>query len=123
VYGIPKDLDLSFFAGKRLDQVSFAAGMVFIRFDDKVEVRLESTYQHQSKQDIDHFRTGTMQSVPVRHSSTLMQAVGHYCVSASGDDEGTLTLEFDDGQVIRCIEERTPYESYEIINGDDEWVV
>jgi hypothetical protein len=122
MYGLPKDLNLSFFVGKRLDQVSFAQSVIFFFFDDKVSITLESSFQHQMRQDVENLRFGVMQSVPVAHS-TLMQLVGHSVVSASGDDEGTLKLTFDDGQVLGCIEHRSPYESYNFTDGEHLYVV
>ena len=122
MYGLPKDLDLSFFLGKRLDQVSFAQSTIFFFFDDKITITLESSVQHQTRQDTERLRLGVMQSVPVTHS-TLMQLVGHSVVSASADDEGTLSLTFDDGQVLGCIEDRSPYESYNFTDGEHLYIV
>jgi hypothetical protein len=122
MYGLPKDLDFSFIVGKRLDQVSFAQSVIFFFFDDKISITLESTFQHQSRQDVENLRLGVTQSVPVTHS-TLMQLVGRSVVSATGDDEGTLILVFDDGQVLRCLENRSPYESYSFTDGEHLYVV
>ena len=122
MYGLPKDLDLSFFVAKRLDQVSFAQSVIHLLFDDKVSVTLMCSFQHQRNQDIEQHRLGVIQSVPVTHS-TLMQLVGRSVVSATGDDEGTLSLVFDDGQVLRCLENRSPYESYNFTDGEHLYVV
>jgi hypothetical protein len=122
MYGLPKDLDLSFFVGKRLDQVSFAQYVIFFFFDDKISITLESSFQHQTRQEVENLRLGVMQSVPVTHS-TLMQLVGHSVVSVSADDEGTLNLTFDDGQVLGCIEHRSPYESYNFTDGEHLYIV
>lgn len=40
MHGFPKGLDLSFFVGKRLDQVSFAEYTIFVRFEGGVSVEL-----------------------------------------------------------------------------------
>jgi hypothetical protein len=122
MHGFPNGLDLSFFVGKRLDQVSFAEYTIFVRFEGGVSVELASSFQHQTKRDVEQQRVGIVQSVPVTHSS-LMQAVGRSVASASGDDEGALTLVFDDGQVVRFVEERIPYESYTFKDGDREYIV
>ncbi len=47
--------------------------------------------------------------------SALLRLLHHTIVKAFGDDEGTLTMEFDDGQILQCLEARSPYESYQII--------
>jgi hypothetical protein len=122
MYGLPKDLDLSFFVGKRLDTIAFAAYVIFFNFDDKISVSLSSSFQHQSRSDCEQCRLGVMQSVPVSQS-TLMQLVGHSVVSAAGDNAGVLTLVFDDGQVLCFIEANVPYESYEFTDGVNNYIV
>ena len=122
MYGLPPDLDLSFFVGKRLGQVAFTESVIFFRFDGNVSVALESSFQHQTKQEVDEFRIGVLQSLPVTYS-TLMRVVGRSVISASGDDEGSLAIVFDDHQVLRFFEHATPYESYSISNGDDLYVI
>ena len=54
---------------------------------------------------MDNFNIGVMQSCPVTHS-TLMSLLEQTVTSASGDDEGTLTLTFGDGQVLRCFKRK-----------------
>ncbi len=122
MYGLSKDLDLSFFVGKRLDTVTFAEFVIHFNFDDKVWITLESEFQHQLDQDVKHDHVGVVQSVPVTHS-TLMRLVGHSVVSAAAEVGGTLALVFDDGQVLRCFELDVPYESYQFSDGTDDYVV
>ena len=122
MYGLPKDLDLSFFVGKRLDTVTFAEFVIHFNFDNKVRITLESEFQHQLDQDVKRGHVGVVQSVPVTHS-TLMQLVGHSVVSAAAEEEGTLALVFDDGQVLRCFEQDVPYESCQFSDGTNNYVV
>ena len=44
-------------------------------------------------------------------------------MKAFGDDEGTLTMEFDDGHVLRCLDDQPGYEAYEIKMGDESIIV
>src|SRR6476659_4174447 len=113
MYGLPKDVDLqSFFVGKTLNTITFAAFNIYFGFDaGRVKIQLMSSFQHQQKTDVDNFRIGVMQSCPVTHS-TLMSLLEQTITAAIGDNEGTLTLTFGDGQVLRCFEEKTPYEQY-----------
>jgi hypothetical protein len=122
MYGLPKGVDLSFFVGKRLDSVSFAEFVMFFNFDDNVTVTLGSSFLHQQSKDAESPKFDDRQSVPVKHSA-LMQLVGRSVVSATGDDEGTLTLCFDDGQRLSFFEDRCPYESYTFSDGEHEYIV
>ncbi len=122
MYGLPEDLDLSFFIGKRLDTITFAEFVMHFNFEGNVSVTLESSFQHQRRLDVEKHWFGVQQSVPVAHSG-VMQLVGRSVLSATGDKEGTLTLTFDDGQVLCLFEERKPYESYQITEGENLYVV
>jgi hypothetical protein len=55
--------------------------------------------------------------------SNLMQLLGHSTIRAFGDDKGTLTLEFEDGQILRYLDDTPMYESYHIIQGDHRIIV
>jgi hypothetical protein len=122
MYGLPNELDLSFFVGKRLNSICFCEFVINFHFENNVHVMLESSYQHQRREDVENSRFGVQQSLPVSHSA-LMQLVGRTVASAEGDDEGTLSLSFDDGQVVRFFEHRSPYESYEFGDGEHLYVV
>ena len=122
MYGLPKELDLSFFVGKRLDSICFCEFVINFNFEGKVHVMLESSYQHQRRQDVENSWFGVQQSLPVSHSA-LMQLIGRTVITADGDDEGTLSLSFDDGQVLCFFEHRSPYESYEFGDGEHSYTV
>jgi Family of unknown function (DUF6188) len=122
MYGLPEDLDLSFFVGKRLDTIAFAEFVIHFNFEGNVSVTLESSFQHQRRLDVEKNWFGVQQSLPVAHSG-LMQLVGRSVVSAVGDKEGTLTLSFDDGQVLCFFEHRSPSESYEFTDGEHYFIV
>ena len=51
-----------------------------------------------------------------------MVLLGHSILKAFGDDEGTLTIEFDNGRVLQCFDQPA-YEAYHIIQGEDEIIV
>src|SRR5262249_6843397 len=123
MYGLPKDLDLSFFVGKTLNTITFAAFNIYFGFEaGRIKISLMSSFQHQQKADVDSFQVGVMQSCPVTHS-TLMSLLEKTVTTAVGNEEGTLTLTFDDGQVLRCFENEGPYEQYSFTDGKNEYYV
>lgn len=122
MYGLPKDLDLSFFVGKTLDSITFAAVNVFFNFQDDIMITVMSSFQYQRKLDMDNLHIGSIQSVPVSNSA-LMSLIGLVVTVACGDDDGTLSLTFEDGQTLRILENKKPYEQYSFTDGKNEYVV
>ena len=122
MYGLPKDLNLSFFVGKKLNSIMFVAFNIYFHIEGNVKIHLESTFQHQQKRDVDHGRVGIRQSIPVSNTS-LMSLLEQEVISASGDDDGTLCLSFSDGQVLRCFEDTKAYEAYSFTDGENLYVV
>jgi hypothetical protein len=124
MYGIPEGVDLQpFFVGKTLNTITFAAFNIYFGFEaGRIQITLMSSFQHQQKTDVDYFRVGVMQSCPVTHS-TLMSLLEQTVTEAVGDREGTLTLTFADGQVLRCFEDNKAYEQYSFTAGTHEYIV
>jgi hypothetical protein len=122
MHGLPKNLDLSFFLGKTLESISFVAFNIHFGFDSGVSITVMSSFQHQQKTDVENFRAGTIQSLPVMHSA-LMTLLELQVTSATGDDEATLSLDFSDGQVLRFFEDTKMYEQYTFTDGENEYVV
>jgi hypothetical protein len=122
MYGLPEGLDLSFFVGKALSTIAFAISDIHFAFEDKVAIRLESSSQHQQKVEGDSFRIGVMQSLPLIHSS-LMSLLELSVTEVHGDEKGTLSLTFSDGQVLRFFDDNTAYEAYSFSDGENEYFV
>jgi len=123
MYGLPNGIDLSFFVGKTLNVVSFATNVIHFKFDGGVGINLESSFQHQQKIDVEQNQIGTIQSVYLIQTSSLIQLANHTVVSAIGTDDGTLTLTFDHGHVLKCLDPSRDYESYNFTDGKQLWIV
>jgi hypothetical protein len=126
MYGLSKDLDISFFVGRTLNSITFGLSVIYFNFDKGVSVNLTSSYRHQKEYDADHRQLGTIQTVFKCQNSSLMQLLEHSVVSArAGDDDeaGTLSLTFDNGDLLSFIETPGPYECYEFTDGQNSWVV
>jgi hypothetical protein len=118
MFGLPKDCDFSIFVGQTLESVSFLAYAVHLSFDNELSITIESSYTHKlNPQD---------QDLPVRippQESTLMQLAGSTIESAAGNEDGTLTLQFSNGHVLKCYDDIPNYECYRITyRGTDTFV-
>lgn len=117
MYGLPKDFDGSFFVGKRIELVSFAAYHIWIGFEERISITIESSFAHQESA-----LPSPAQSPPVE-SSSLMRLVGRMVTSVEADEYGTLSLTFDDGQILRCFDDTENYECYRISVGESEYFI
>lgn len=122
MYGLPEGLDLSFFVGKTLSSISFAISDIHFAFQGNVWITLTSSFQHQQKAEVDDHRIGVMQSLPVTHS-TLMSLLKLTVTEVHGNEKGTLSLTFSDGQVLRFFDDNTAYEAYSFSDGEQEYFV
>ncbi|MBI4232313.1 hypothetical protein HY605_03715 [Candidatus Peregrinibacteria bacterium] len=118
MYGLSADFDTSIFVGKMLECVVFGINIIHFRFDDELSISLESSFKHRMSRDQ---KEREVIQVPVSDSH-LMRLTGKVVVSAKVECPGTLTLEFEDGQVLSCIEDSSLYESYQITYGE-KWVI
>lgn len=113
MYKLPKDFDASFFVGKSLDFLTFSQNSVAMVFSESVCITVESSLQH---------KTGTeatdepIQHLPL-HDSQLTQLLGRSVTQAFGQEDGTLTIIFDNGHVLNIFDDQESYESYSIMDG------
>ena len=52
-----------------------------------------------------------------------MQLAGHSVVSATGIEDGTLTLTFDNGHVLQCLDDKLNFECFSFTDGEKVWIV
>lgn len=116
MYKLPSDFDGAFFIGRTLEFITFSENSVAFAFDRRVSITVESSLQHQFGSDAEQ---GIRQSVPLTESR-LMQLLGCSVVQAKGDENGTLTIMFDNGHVLKVFDDQTCYESYAINDGKHE---
>ena len=116
MYGLPKDFDAAIFVNQRLDHITFAEYTLRFGFEDKISINVTSSFQHQVGVENE---IAPIQHVPVSESS-LMQLIGHYVTHADGASDGTLTIEFDNGHILRVFDDDPHYECYSINDGERE---
>ncbi len=113
MYGLPKGFDGSFLVGHVLEVVCFAKYQIYLHFDEKITITVVSAFSY--KNDL-------LANVPAQESN-LMELIGSSVSSVSGDENGTRSLLFNNGQTLKIYDTSTQYESYAIANGGKEIIV
>ena len=113
MFGLPKDFNAEPLVGRTLEMICFNENQIYFDFDEKLTIQVQSSlrYQQRPAQEPEIIEVPALQS-------NLMQLLGHTTTKAFGDDKGTLTLEFEDGQILQCLDDTPRYESYHIIQGE-----
>ena len=113
MYGLPHDVNLSFFRGKKLLQLCIGVHDLILNFDGDVSVTVTSSVGFVDS-------SGTIQKHDdFREAACAMAALlDQTALSAHGDVAGTLTLTFDGGGMLIVYDDSKDYESYTIKNGD-----
>ncbi len=108
MYGLPKDFDGSFLLGRTLEMVCFTENQVCLHFGAETMIGIVSAFSCNDEQVV---------NVPV-FGSNLMGLLGSSVRAAQGDESGTLSLTFDDGQTLKVYDDTEQYECYTIRYGD-----
>jgi hypothetical protein len=117
MYGLPRNFDLSFLHGRRLQMLCFNANQIYLHFDHAVTITIEGSYSLQRNR----IEVQQVLSVP-RAEPTLLQLIEHTLAGASSDDGRTLALTFDDGALLKLYDDEK-YESYKIQRGPSVTIV
>jgi hypothetical protein len=115
MYKLPKDFDGKFFLGRILENVSFSENTVFFGFGENITITAFSSLQHQ----ISGSNESAVQRAPLTESK-LMLLPGRSVIDVTGDQDGTLTLYFDNGHILRIFDDLPNYESFSISDGKRE---
>ena len=117
MYGLPQNVNLAFFAGRTLLQVCIGAHDLILNFDGNVSVTVTSSVgcigPDGAIQQYVNFRLA---------APAVLDLLNHVIVSAEGDQEGTLTLKFQDGGTLSIYDDSKEYESY-IIRSNEQVIV
>ena len=121
MYGLKPDVDLSFFVRRKLNQVAVGSYNIQLNFDGPVlslgvqsllSLSVQSRVEHSSKGSVKEWEGDA--NMPLAAAS-LLGLLGSSVVSVQGDPDGTLTLEFSNGDVVRVFDTEG-YEAYQICN-------
>ena len=118
MYGLPPNLDLSFFVGRELYSVHFAMHSLILHFDGDVSVTVTSSVGYMGSDG------NIQQSEDFREAAPAVLALLNQTILyAEGTEAGTLTLKFDGGGMLIIYDDSKHYESYTITNGTQTIVV
>jgi Family of unknown function (DUF6188) len=120
VYELPADFDVQVFTTRVLDQVSFTANTLELRFDGGISVIIESKIRYEASENGDSWVESA--TVPLTESR-LMTLIGKHVDEASVGHRSTIALKFDNNHVLFIIADSDQYECYQLRIGDIEIVV
>ena len=110
MYGLDKDTDLSFFLGKKLEQVCFGWVDIILNFGGDIALSLECTFEHVLTDG--QVLLGDS-SKPIS-SSSLLTLLGSSVERVNNIGEGNIELFFSNGNKVRIHESNDGAESYNI---------
>jgi hypothetical protein len=116
MHGLPTDFDFNVLIGHLLELLCFSQNTISLNFSGDVMITIEGGFSY--SRDPTNVPPKVLQ-VPVVESD-VMALLGQTITKASGDERGTLTLEFGNGARFMCYDDSTQFESYHIVIGDKE---
>src|ERR1043166_8873542 len=111
MYGLKKEIDLSFLAGRELTQVAIGVYQVQFGFDEDVTISVESEFRY-----FDGKAEWIWRSEP-GSASIAARAVALLGASITGlesNENGTLAINFSNGHSLSILDSSSEYQSYDI---------
>jgi hypothetical protein len=118
MFGLPKDFNTAPLVERTLESICFNENQINFHFNEKLTISVESSVRYQKGPT----RAPETIEVPALQSD-LMHLLGHTTTKVFGDGEWTLTFEFEDGQILQCLDDSPQYESYHIYESGDRTIV
>jgi len=111
MWGLKKEIDLSFLTGRELIQVAIGSFQVQFHFDESVAVSVEAEFRY-----FDGLQEWVWQQEP---SSSLIASrtvgiLGASIMSFESSENGTLALTFSNGHRLTIVDSFKEHESYDI---------
>ena len=117
MYGLPKDVDLSFLNSREVIQICVGIHQLVVNFDGDACISVESAIESQSDGDAVTWSSGS-----VSGASAILDVLGTHSRSITVSDNGCLELKFTNGSVLRIFDSNEDYESYEL-HGPDKHII
>jgi hypothetical protein len=112
MYGLPADFDCSFFNGRTVEMICISANQIYLHFDQEVVLTVEGRYS------IEDSTSAVLKSVRVPEIDVaLFDIIEQSVLRSIAETNGTLTLFFQNGYIIKCYDDTELYEAYRIQNG------
>ncbi len=104
MYGLPEDFDGGFLLGKTLETICFGRYQMWLHFDGQITITIESSFSYEKQ--------GTL-GFPVMETAVI-ELIASSVSGVKGDVDGSLSLSFSNGKVLRINDDSSWYESYSI---------
>jgi hypothetical protein len=111
MYGLKKEIDLSFLTGRELIQLSIGVYQVQFGFDEDVRISVESEFRYFDGQAEWIWRPEPGSSSIAARAVALLAAT---IESFGSNIDGTLTLAFSNQHRLTILDSSKEYESYDI---------
>ena len=116
--GLPNDIELGFLSGCELGQICFNLNQLFLKFDNDVELSIESVCAirwpaGEQLQIDDSFR---------KEATHICELLGRQVSRARRAADGGLIVEFEGGVVLEVFNSHVRYESFQLRRGRDLYV-
>ena len=111
MYGLKKEIDLSFLKGRELIQVAIGSFQVQFHFDEDVAVYVEAEFRY-----FDGQQEWTWKQEPnsAHVAAQTVAMLGASITSFESSENGTLALTFSNGHRLTIVDSFKEYESYDI---------
>ncbi len=109
MYGLNKNIDLSFLIDRQLEQVAIGLYQVQLRFDQDASISLECQFDHISNGE----SLITSKNLP-SSASSFLQLIGSKIVRVENHGNGNIEIIFSDQSVVKVFDDQKSYESYQI---------
>jgi Family of unknown function (DUF6188) len=111
MYGLKKEIDLSFLVGRELIQVAIGLYQVQFHFDEDVAVSVEAEFRYFDGQDEWIWRQEPSSHQIAARTVTML---GASITSLERSENGTLALMFSNGHRLTVLDSFKEHESYDI---------
>lgn len=109
MYGLPKNIDLSFLVGRELLQVCIGSNDLILHFDDRVSILITSNCHWKSISGV-----GVEIDSYAESANMICRPLGSKILNATSDESGTLSMKFSNGDAFMLFDDSQQFESYVI---------
>ena len=118
MYGVTNDIDLSSFMGARLDQIGLGLHHLQFHFDPTCSICVEGEWELIGSDGVTIDRSLNENQKPSdRKEYRLHYCLGRVVVKTAVEPPKSISLTFEEGFVLRIIDNSTHYESFQIEPG------
>jgi Family of unknown function (DUF6188) len=120
MYGLKKDINLSFLNGREVIQVAIGVYQIQFGFDEDVTIYVHSQFGYFDGQDEWIWKP---EPGAARIAARTIALLGARIESFQGNEDGTLKIIFSNGQRLTIFDNSKEYESYDITRPGETIVV